>query len=190
MVSTPARPVSVSTLRSVLDDLGQALGRTGVGGVRHGGDGDVRAADLVEQARPGAQVGEALGPGQAVGTGAVEEHRADDVPASGGHGTAVGGLVVEVHVELGRAAAQEGLEGAERRAELDGLGVHDRRLGRPEVLEEALEVEVLGQTAQEGHRQVRVQVDEPRHQELAAGVDDDLVARRRGRVAYRPCRPR
>ena len=120
--------------------------------MRHGGDGDVRATDLVEHARPGPQVGEALGPGQAVGSGAVEEHRADDVPAPGSHGTAVGGLVVEVHVELRGAAAQEGLEGTEGRPQLDGLGVHDRRLGRPEVLEEALEVEVLGQTPQEGHR--------------------------------------
>ena len=132
-------------------------------------------------ARPGAQVGEALGPGQAVGAGAVEEHRADDVPAAGGDGTAVGGLVVEVHVELGRAAAQEALEGAERGPELDGLGVHHRRLGGPEVLEEALEVEVLGQPAQEGHRQVGVQVDQARHHQLAAGVDDGLVARSRPR---------
>ena len=140
--------------------------------MRHRRHGDGGSADLVEQGGPGAQVGEALGPGQAVGPGAVEEHRADDVPAPRGHGTAMGGLVVEVHVELGRAPGEEALEGAQRGAELDALGVHHRRLGRPEVLEEALEVEVLGQAAQQGHRQVGVQVDQARHHQLAAGVDD------------------
>ena len=128
--------------------------------MRHRGDGDVGPADLVEQRRPGAQVGEALRPLQAVGSGSVEEHRADDVPAAGRHGSAVGRLVVEVHVELRRAPGEQALEGTEGGAELDGSLVHDGRLGCPEVLEEAVEVEVLGQASQEGHREVRVEVDQ------------------------------
>lgn len=58
---------------------------------------------------------------------------------------------------------------------LDGRGVHHRALGRPHPLEEALEVDTLGDAAQQGHRQVGVEVDQAGEREPAPTVDH-LVA--------------
>ena len=136
-------------------------------GVTSGGGGK-----FGEAGGPGGELVEALLPGQPVGAGAVEEDRPDDVAGPGGEGALVGGFVVEVHVEGRRDAGEEGLKCTEFGTDADGVGVHDGALGSPDLGEEALEVDVLGEPPEQGHREVGVEVDQAGEGEFAAPVDD------------------
>ena len=73
--------------------------------------------------------------------------------------------------ELRRRPGSKRLQRPELGPELDRRRVHDRSLGGPDPAEEALEVDVLGQPAQQGHRQVGVEVDKAGQGQLATPVD-------------------
>ena len=60
----------------------------------------------------------------------------------------------------------------ELRAEPDELGADELALDRHHVAHQPdVEPQVVGESAQQRHRHVRVRVDEPRHDDAAAAVD-------------------
>ena len=107
-----------------------------------------------------------------VGTGKGEEDRARHVAQPYIHGGAMGLRGVEVHVERCGRAAKDGLQRPEPRARVDASGIHDAGLLRPDALEEALQIDLLGNTAKERHREVGMEIDQPRHNEQSLAIDD------------------
>jgi hypothetical protein len=113
----------------------------------------------------------------AVGVGCVrcrevEHDEAEHRPDSGLDAGAGGGVGMEVHVvEAGRAALEH-LGGGEAHAVVDELRRDVTALPWPDLaLQPHLERDVVGHTAEEGHRGVRVGVDEAGHQRVAGQLD-------------------
>ena len=95
-------------------------------------------------------------------------------------------VLVEVAVRAGGRPGQEHLHAGEQRPAAGGRGVQDRGLGREDVLPQpALERQVVRQAAEERHGQVGVGVDQPGHEDAAAGVDDLRGPRGGGHAAQR-----
>ena len=81
-------------------------------------------------------------------------------------------VFVEVAVRAGGRAGEEHLDAGKQGAATDGVGGQDRGLRGKDVFPQpGLERQVVGQAAEERHRQVGVGVDQPRHEDAAAGVD-------------------
>ena len=118
----------------------------------------------------------------AVGAGELDEHRAGAQVEAGSRGHGRRRLREEVHVERGGDPGAEALGDGERGACRDGLLGEHVALGREESSEEAVEIDVVGETAEHRHRQVGVSVDEPGQDDAAACVDDA--------VGDRACRAR
>ena len=100
---------------------------------------------------------------------------AGDIGLDAGAGNDAADLVAEiVHIRhAGRAEAQR-LGDGERRCGLDGAAVEPVFAREDIVLEPVLQIEVVRVAAQQVHRQVRMAVDEARHQDHAGGVNDLL----------------
>ena len=107
----------------------------------------------------------------------AQEHgrAAGDIRLDAGLGHGLADLVAEiVHIRhAGRAEAQR-LGDGERRCGLDGAAVEPVFAREDIVLEPVLQIEVVRVAAQQVHRQVRMAVDEARHQDHAGGVNDLL----------------
>jgi len=82
-------------------------------------------------------------------------------------------LLKVVHVGKAGGPAAHHLGAGQRRTKEAELGVHKLMLHRQDVpVEPHVQAQVVGQTAQDAHRQVPVRVDEPRHDDLPAAIHD------------------
>ena len=102
------------------------------------------------------------------------EHGLAQHPAQPRLGRGARHAVLEVvHVgKAGRAGADH-LGAGQLGAQMHEFGGNELALHRHHVAEQPhVQAQVVGQAAQQGHRRVAVRVDQPRHQHLAAAVDD------------------
>ena len=102
------------------------------------------------------------------------EHGLAQHPAQPRLGRGAGHAVLEVvHVgETGDAGADH-LGAGQLGAQVHEFGGNELALHRHHIAEQPhVQAQVVSQAAQQGHRRVAVRVDQPRHQHLAAAVDD------------------
>ena len=111
--------------------------------------------------------------GRAARSGVVDQRLGHDRPLPHLRQHLGGVGAEEVHVGRGGDPREELLGRGQPGAEAYDLGGHEAPFRRPDVvLEPLLQRDVVGDAAQQGHGQVGVGVDQARHHQAAAGVDD------------------
>ena len=133
-------------------------------------DGTPPGARRVRSQPPVGVVDERVGP-ERRDAGVVGHHRTAQQPQTRIGCRPQARVGEEVHVQRRGHAAAQRLDRRCPGADPDRRRVEHRRLGRHDAAEEGLQVEVVGEPAEHGHRQVGVRVDQARHQQVPGKVD-------------------
>ncbi len=152
-------------LAGIGEDLLEAAVAHGIRGVRGQAEGQQRlAAVAVARRQPLAQI--VLGVGRIAG-GELDADHSDRGPHARVQRRARRLLRIEIHVvEAGHSAAQH-LGASQQRAVVDELRRNMLAFRRPDVLVEPLhQGQIVGQAAHQGHGRMRVQVDQPGHENV------------------------
>jgi hypothetical protein len=114
-------------------------------------------------------------PGLVVGRGEIDERLAEDAAQAGGFRLAGDVGLEVVHVAERGGSAADHLDGGQPRPPLHKLPIHVLRFGREdEVREPVHQLAVVGDAAEERHRDVRVGVHEAGHYGHAVRTDRRL----------------